>query len=337
MQKLFSFKSLSKPSKRLPIAPFLHSNLAQNSISFTSRNSNQLNVSPFLQSHSVSHLCCNSFRSWRTTNGYSQQLSGIFKKPIFANHIISNTHMSLPRGSFFDCGIRFMRDRFQRSQFEFGRSFQVQRNYWRSRIPTGEVVVWGLIAANVAVFILWRIADPIFMMKNFMISLDNFTSGRIHTLITSAFSHVEAWHLFSNMFGLYLFGTSISQLFGPGFLLKLYLAGAIGGSVFFLVHKAISSSNDAKYARGLDAKYVRGLGASGAVNAIVLLHIFLFPKAIHYFNFFIPVPAILLGAIFIGKDVLAMMEPSSHISGEAHLGGAVVAALAWARIRRRRF
>jgi hypothetical protein len=30
----------------------------------------------------------------------------------------------------------------------------------------------------------------------------------------------------------------IASKFGPEFLLKLYLAGAIGGSVFYLVHQA---------------------------------------------------------------------------------------------------
>lgn len=31
----------------------------------------------------------------------------------------------------------------------------------------------------------------------------------------------------------------IGRLFGPEFLLTLYLAGALGGSIFFLIHKAL--------------------------------------------------------------------------------------------------
>ncbi|KAG8078026.1 hypothetical protein GUJ93_ZPchr0007g3062 [Zizania palustris] len=34
---------------------------------------------------------------------------------------------------------------------------------------------------------LWRLADPSFMMRHFMISRDNLKSGQLHTLLTSAF------------------------------------------------------------------------------------------------------------------------------------------------------
>jgi membrane associated rhomboid family serine protease len=40
-------------------------------------------------------------------------------------------------------------------------------------------------------------------------SLDNFKSGRLHTLLTSAFSHRDANHLLNNMTGLYFFGSSV--------------------------------------------------------------------------------------------------------------------------------
>lgn len=41
------------------------------------------------------------------------------------------------------------------------------------------------------------------------ISVENVRSGRIHTLITSAFSHVEIGHIVSNMIGLYFFGMNV--------------------------------------------------------------------------------------------------------------------------------
>ncbi|CAB4281143.1 unnamed protein product [Prunus armeniaca] len=180
--------------------------------------------------------------------------------------------------------------------------------------------------------------DPSFMAKNFTISLDNVTSGRLHTLITSAFSHMDVGHIISNMIGLYFFGTNIGRVFGPEFLLKLYLAGAVGGSVCFLVHKAyMAASSKGWQPWNMDPSKIPGLGASGAVNAIMLLDIFLFPKSTLYLEFIIPVPAILLGIFLIGKDVLRIIEGDSHISGAAHLGGAAVAAIAWARLRKGRF
>nr|GMC55274.1 RHOMBOID-like protein 12, mitochondrial [Ipomoea batatas] len=198
---------------------------------------------------------------------------------------------------------------------------------------TPDGVVIGLILSNVAVFLLWRVADTGFMLRNFTISVDNFKSGRLHTLVTSAFSQADQWHLISNMVGLYFFGSSIGRTFGSEYVLKLYLSGAVLGSVFFLVYHAfIAPSMQAQRSRipTLDSSRVPGMGASGAVNAIMLLDIFLFPKKTLYFDFIIPVPAILLGIFLIGKDVLRILEGDHRVSGSAHLGGAFAAAIAWA-------
>ncbi|XP_047085505.1 RHOMBOID-like protein 12, mitochondrial [Lolium rigidum] len=101
-------------------------------------------------------------------------------------------------------------------------------------LPSADGVVLVLVGANVAVYALCRLADPTIMMNHFVTSLDNFKSGRLHTLLTSAFSHRDANHLLNNMTGLYFFGSSISVMFGPAFLLKMYLTGALTGSAAFL-------------------------------------------------------------------------------------------------------
>lgn len=165
-----------------------------------------------------------------------------------------------------------------------------------------------------------------------MISLDNFKSGRLHTLLTNAFSHAESGHLISNMIGLYFFGSSISNMFGPAFLLKLYVAGALAGSAFFLLEKAFLAPRRQFYG-GWDNSRTPALGASAAANAIILLDIFLYPKKLVYLYFFIPIPAAIMGAILIGADLLRVKR-QGQVSGTSHLGGALIAALAWARIRK---
>lgn len=204
---------------------------------------------------------------------------------------------------------------------------------WAHWIPSADGVVLMLIGANVAVFMLWRLADPMFMRNHFMISLDNFKSGRLHTLLTSAFSHAEADHLFTNMIGLYFFGTSIANMFGPAFLLKLYIAGALAGSAFFLLEKAFLAPRKQAYV-GWDNSRAPALGASAAVNAIILLEIFLYPTRLVYLYFFIPIPAAFVGAALIGADLWRVKKGQGGVSGYAHLGGALVAALMWARIRK---
>ncbi|XP_010498260.1 PREDICTED: RHOMBOID-like protein 12, mitochondrial [Camelina sativa] len=238
--------------------------------------------------------------------------------------------------------VGFIGSRFPKNGFEFERFSGFQRRgggwkHWLQGLSDRDVVL-GLVLANTGVFLMWRVFNQQFMMHNFMISLDNFTSGRLHTLITSAFSHIDIGHIVSNMIGLYFFGTSIATNFGPQFLLKLYFAGALGGSVFYLIHHAYLAATSPKGHGAFmrDPSRTPGLGASGAVNAIMLLDIFLHPTATLYLEFIIPVPAMLLGIFLIGKDILRITEGNSNISGSAHLGGAAVAAIAWAGIRKGR-
>ncbi|OMO77607.1 hypothetical protein CCACVL1_14949 [Corchorus capsularis] len=267
------------------------------------------------------------------------EIQGFVSYPLVAKRFwlnFSNAHLKISGRTLLDCRVWFLRPQIPKGGFDLG----FQKSRWRSwfhRLTASDMVL-GLIVTNVAVFLLWRIADRKFMVNNFMVSLDNFKSGRLHTLITSAFSHIDTEHIVSNMIGLYFFGSSIGRNLGPEYLLKLYLAGAIGGSVFYLVHHAILAlSSKGQAIWRMDPSKTPGLGASGAVNAIMLLDIFLNPKATLYFDFIIPVPAILLGIFLIGKDILRIIEGNSQISGSAHLGGAAVAAIAWARLRRGRF
>lgn len=253
----------------------------------------------------------------------------------------SSTQTRLSSQSLVGSRLWFLGAQFPKRRFEFDSGFGFQRRggwrRWFQRLSAGDVVL-GFIITNVAIFLLWRVADQRFMMNNFTVSLDNFRSGRLHTLITSAFSHIDGEHIISNMIGLYFFGMNIGRAFGPEYLLKLYLAGAIGGSVFYLIHHALmASSSKGQGMFMMDPSRIPGLGASGAVNAIMLLDIFLNPRATLYFDFIIPVPAILLGIFLIGKDMLRILEGNTHISGSAHFGGVAVAAIAWARIRRGRF
>ncbi|XP_062029027.1 RHOMBOID-like protein 12, mitochondrial [Rosa rugosa] len=128
-------------------------------------------------------------------------------------------------------------------------------------------------------------------------------------MITPAITHANVGHMVFNMIGLLV-----------EFLLKLYVAGAIGGSVFYLVHHTFLNLITPTEVQRLSRTK---LGASCAVNAIMLLDIFLHPT----------VPAVLLGIFLIGKDIPRIMEGNIHVSGSRHLGGAAVAAIAWVRLR----
>ncbi|WZZ57981.1 hypothetical protein YC2023_058088 [Brassica napus] len=274
----------------------------------------------------------------------SEKIRGFFASAL--------TNKSAKLGNLVESKVAFLRSQFPRKGFELG-GYSGRRGWkhWLQGLSSNDVVL-GLLLANTGVFLMWRVFNQRFMINNFMISLDNFTSGRLHTLITSAFSHIDIGHIVSNMIGLYFFGTSIARNFGPQFLLKLYLAGALGGSVFYLIHHAYLAASSPKghgaFVRdpsrtpglvclNLPVFYREHGGASGAVNAIMLLDIFLNPTATLYFEFFIPVPAMLLlkasllkstknslffifqGIFLIGKDILRMTEVMGTVTSQVLL------------------
>ncbi|CAI8610151.1 unnamed protein product [Vicia faba] len=303
----------------------------QPNLSFNSHRISHTHPQPSNLGHPIpSSSGIHHFHSWRSSLSQPmavQQFSFLSRNYLSALFSKSLLVRTLPRVHF------------HRQNFTFNQNYNSYRRTWRSwfnRLTPNDVVL-GLIVSNVAVYLFWRIASEKFMLNNFTISLDNIKSGRFHTLITNAFSHADTWHLIYNMIGLYFFGANIASQFGPEFLLKLYLAGAIGGSIFYLVHQAYKAQTSKQDWRAINSSREFALGASGAVNAVILLDIFLNPRATLYLNFFIPVPAALLGIFLIGKDLLNIIEGDNTISGSAHLGGIAVAAIAWARIRKGRF
>ncbi|XP_073048526.1 RHOMBOID-like protein 12, mitochondrial [Primulina eburnea] len=323
MQRQLCHKLLSKISRNAS-----SDSISQNPfISYTLKSNT--NPSLYQKSFSRSH-------SWKlpNLNGVTGGIrNGFLSSSVLSRRIFSRTHLKGQSKGLVN-GTVWIQPR------RYFHSFDSQYRGWKSvfrRLTTDGVVI-GLIITNVAVFMLWRIASPQFMLKNFMISVDNFASGRLHTLVTSAFSHSDMWHLISNMVGLYFFGSSIGRTFGPEYLMKLYLSGTLAGSVFYLVYHAfVAPLYQRSQMPGIDPSKVPGMGASGAVNAIMLLDIFLYPTKTLYIDFIIPVPAVLLGIFLIGNDMLRILEGDRQISGSAHLGGATVAAIAWARNRRGRF
>ncbi|PWA82586.1 rhomboid protein [Artemisia annua] len=223
-----------------------------------------------------------------------------------------------------------------RSYSTFYPPLRYRRSHNRMSLANHGMLI-GLFATNVAVFLLWRVADIKFMCNNFLLQLDKFKSGRFHTMITSAFSHIQGYHLFLNMLTLCLFGKTIGEKFGSAYLLKLYLAGAFAGSAFFLVHTyflALSSKN--KGSNKHNPSKFCGLGASAAVKPIMLLHVILYSRQKMHNKLR---RAILMGMCIFGTDVIMIASRKhkdlTHVS--AHMGGSVVAAIAWSRIKRGRF
>jgi membrane associated rhomboid family serine protease len=166
------------------------------------------------------------------------------------------------------------------------------------------------------------------------------------------------------MVSLYFFGREIGRLFGGVRLLQLYVAGGMAASAAHVAwsRREWSARHPAGMARawGILPSGPPALGASGSVNAVVLLDTLLFPWRIIYVNLIIPMPAIVLGALpesqtadvssLLMRHMLAgglvLMRDAwgawdsggtgrGGVAHAGHVGGAAVGAAAWAALQLR--
>ncbi len=103
--------------------------------------------------------------------------------------------------------------------------------------------VYTIMGINVVVFAQWQLArhqatqqrDPAlwrWMQENFTVS----SRQKVHTLLTSAFSHMDPMHLGVNMFMLYQLGEIMLGTLGTARFMTLYTASALGSSLCSVIY-----------------------------------------------------------------------------------------------------
>ncbi|XP_019093604.1 PREDICTED: rhomboid-like protein 17, chloroplastic [Camelina sativa] len=269
--------------------------------------------------HFMSHLlpsCLSSSSSSSLINRrFVPSLSPLEKVHDFFAGTFGNTNLKRRIGNVLESRVGFSSFELPSVGFESKGFTGFQKRGWKSWFNGANGVVFGL-------------------------STYSFASGRIHTLITSGFSHIGTSHIIFNMVGIYYFGTRIARTLGPLYLLKMYFAGALSGSIFFLSHHAILATlkGEGVVIEDQSNLPISQLGAEGPVFAITLLDMFLYPKVTTYFGLMLRAP-VMTGILHLGLNMLTILEGeiNSIASSSGQMGGVVVAAMAWARIRKGRF
>jgi len=136
--------------------------------------------------------------------------------------------------------------------------------------------------------------------------------GHLHLwqFVSYAFLHGGFWHIFFNMFFLYLFGNNVNDKLGSIGYLCFYLAGAVFSGIG---HILLNSSP--------------AIGASGAVAAVTGAYLVLFPQTlitvIYWFIFIgtMEVPALYFIAfkMILIDNVIVRYTP--NVAYDAHLAG----------------
>jgi membrane associated rhomboid family serine protease len=165
------------------------------------------------------------------------------------------------------------------------------------------------------------------------------------------FMHSGIWHLFFNMFALYMFGQVLEQVWGPKRFLIFYFVCGLGAA---LTHESVIAFQYSHLAHSLSpenlqlvlnegtAYFNQGkvftdpgmenlqillntptIGASGAIFGVLLAFGMLFPNTQLMLLFPpIPIKAKYFVIIYGGIELyMAITQPGSNIAHAAHLGG----------------
>ena len=167
-----------------------------------------------------------------------------------------------------------------------------------------------------------------------------------HQVVTHLFMHANFTHLFFNMFALWMFGKVLENVWGGKKFLIYYITTGLGAA---FIHLAISQyqiieltsilSNEtielAKQGRYsmIDPNSLRltqlistpTVGASGAVFGVLLAFGMLFPNALLYIYFAVPIKAKYFVIIYGIFELYAGLtnNPADNVAHFAHLGGMI--------------
>lgn len=130
-------------------------------------------------------------------------------------------------------------------------------------------------------------------------------------LVTYLFLHADFWHLFFNMFALWMFGTELENRWGRRVFTRYFFVTGIGAGLLSVLADPSSS--------------IPTIGASGAVYGILLAYGLIFPERYVYLYFLFPVKVkYFVGLLGIITFMMALSDQGSAVSHIAHLGGMLV-------------
>jgi membrane associated rhomboid family serine protease len=229
----------------------------------------------------------------------------------------------------------------------------------QSEIRPGSFKVLPLVIKNLIIInsLVWlaqiTIGQDLITMEN-LFALHHFSSTHygFWQFITYMFLHSSSsfFHILFNMFALWMFGSTLENLWGPGRFLLFYLICGVGAGLAqaLALTYDISQYNALFLAGQLSEeelfmlKNVPTLGASGAIMGIFAAFAFTFPNS-RMLILPIPFPIKAKWAL-LGLAVLDIIggisSESTGIAHFAHLGGAaigIIVVMIWNKKDRNRF
>jgi membrane associated rhomboid family serine protease len=195
-------------------------------------------------------------------------------------------------------------------------SYQEFRPRQFQQIP---VVVKNILIINVILFVAQEIMGRSGI--NLAQYLGLFPIGtayfKPYQFITYMFMHADLTHIFFNMFGVYMFGSILENIWGAKRFLNFYLLCGLGAAALQV---------SINYLTG-DFAYL--VGASGALFGLLVAFAMMFPNTHLNIYFLIPVKAKYLVTAYAAFEVIAAVlnRADDQVSHLGHIGGLIVGAI----------
>ena len=179
--------------------------------------------------------------------------------------------------------------------------------------PLGGIppAIKNIIFINVVIFLMQSLNQSlgILIEQNFALRpYDIIYNFKIWQLVTYLFLHGGFWHIFFNMFVLWMFGSELEREWGTKEFIKYYFITGIGAGVLNLL---LSNAPT--------------IGASGAVYGVMLAYALRYPDRLVYIYFLFPVKVKYMMAFLVLVSFFSTFGSSGDgIAHAAHLGGIVV-------------
>ncbi len=204
------------------------------------------------------------------------------------------------------------------------------RGGFMSNVPTA---VKNIIIINVLVMIMTSLNDE-FMYEKFALFYPSSPFFHWWQPLTHMFMHGGFWHLFFNMYTLFIFGSVLERIWGAKKFLLFYFVTGLGAAAVhtgvewlemqtWLAQAAEGSRTAVASIQAL--RVIPTVGASGAIYGVLMGYAMLYPDSIMTLVF----PPISMKAkwfvlIFAGIELLTgMTGTGGGIAHFAHLGGLI--------------
>lgn len=200
--------------------------------------------------------------------------------------------------------------------------FSYNRGGFLSQIPP---VTKNIILINILVWIMTALNEN-FMISNFALFYPSSPYFRPWQIVTHMFMHGGFWHLFFNMYTLFIFGIVLERVWGTKKFLIFYFVTGLGAALLHTGVQAIQAQyylSHAMISGYHTLQMIPTVGASGAIYGILLGYAMLFPESRLTLLF----PPVTLTAkwfvlIFAGIELLTgITGVGGNIAHFAHLGG----------------